>query len=214
MMNMRPFNQTNEQYGKTISEYIRTDRKRSYSEQGYSQHNQSDYMRTYILAAALLGGACFLFGFFIWHTGFWGEVICWVGIILFTAGVGYRIYAWAAMHFYVLRKARINSRVIETAHVTLYMHPNGEFRNFTEDMVRAGIVQPLDEPLGEPEQYPKDTYEQHMDRQVYNAKIMDKKTWPQIQEAFNKTASEARTMKNRHEGRLQRGETFDTRSWY
>lgn len=197
-----------DKYNRSINEHIRTERHRSYHEQAYYEHRH-ELVWTGLGVLVALGILCF----FIWNTGTWGKVLV-IGIaLLLSSGFIFRIVVWVIFHIQKLRQSRINSRVIETAHVTVYAHKDGRFTNFTEDVATAATT-------GKPKQeftplpYPKDTWEQSQDRKVYVAKNYDKLTWEQVKDQFELSVQQVRTAHDRHKGRINRAETPDVRSWY
>ena len=198
--------------GYSINENIKTERHKSYSE--YSEAYHRDLFIWEFIVILAVG----VVSFFAWMTGFWGHVLVWCEIVLIGVGVGYRITVWVMHHWYTMRQERINSRMIDTQLVSVYAHSKREvqdgsprFTNFTADVMGAGI--PKDEQIAIPNDVPHDDWEQAKDRQVYVAKMHDHKTWKQIEEQLGFSLQEGRTRRDRHQGRITRGETHDARNW-
>lgn len=171
--------------------------------QGYSPHSDAPrYVFIGVLFAGLLVSGVWFFtnGAFHILMVLWASLLL-CGLILWGGHWIYhelymmiqeRKYVELSTHFYSIDGMIIGDH---TTHGYELFHSNKP-------------IEPKQEMTEEPLPYPHDTYEQLNDRSVYDYKKQGD-TWDTIAEKMHMTVGQVRAAKDRHEKRVQKGETYE-----
>lgn len=151
----------------------------------------------FIIALILVGISLWIFG------GLAGRAIDISVIVTLLLTLGFYLWTWGAGRLYDLDRRKLNSNVIETQHVSVFMYDNGEYVNFTAEVARAANPGLPPEPVVIP-QYVPPSFDERADYDMWRDKTGGM-VWDSIAEKHYTTVAKARTGVKRHEQRMLDG---------